>query len=81
MRVKHSIALMLVVAIGGALGLSATVGLTMWELKQAAETSGHASEDFQLTETFVSNSSELLAVMDILTSESSGVFLIGDRLV
>ena len=81
MRVRNSVLLVLVLAIGGALGLSATVGLTLWELKHAAETSGHASEDFQLAETFVSNSSELLAVMDILTSESSGVFLIGDRLV
>ena len=78
--VKRYITVLLLVAIGGALLLAATVGLTLWNLEQATETSGHASEDFQLVQTFLNNSYELLAVMDILTTESSGVFLVADRL-
>ena len=80
MTVKRYITVLLLVAIGGALLLAATVGLTLWNLEQATETSGHASEDFQLVQTFLNNSYELLAVMDILTTESSGVFLVADRL-
>ena len=80
MRVKNYISILLLVGIGGALGLGATVATLLVKLNRAAEQSGHASSDFQLVQTFVSNSHELLAVMDILTAESSGVFLLVERL-
>ena len=80
MRIKNYITVLLLVVIGGAFALAATVGLLLRGLELATRTSGQASEDFQRVQSFVSNSNELLAVMDILTTESSGVFVIAERL-
>ena len=80
MRVKNHISLLLAVVITGGLGLTLTAGISFWQIRSVSESSGLASKDFQLVETFVADSYEWLSAMDLLTSESSGVFLIAERL-
>ena len=81
LRVKNHISILLLVAVGGALGLAAVVGSQLWALERAAETSGHTSQDYQQVQTLITNGNELLAVIDILTTEASGVFVIAERLI
>ena len=81
MRVKDYIAVLLLVAIGGAAVLSIAIGSVINQEKHALENSGHASQTFQSVENLAGNSDELLTVMDLLNSESTGLMLIVDRFI
>ena len=72
--------LLILAIIAGGVALAVTVGVSFSQLRSASQNSGRASSDYRLVESFLSDSYEWLSAMDILTTESSGVFLIADRL-
>ncbi|MCH8165527.1 MAG: hypothetical protein IH889_07955, partial [Planctomycetes bacterium] len=76
MRIKNYITLLLVVALVGAFGVLLAAGLGWRQLELGAQTSGQASADYKDVESFVANSDELMKVMDILTQEKGGAFVI-----
>ena len=79
MRVTHHITISLIAGIVGGAVLVLVSGVLMTQLKDASESSGHASKDVQLVGTFVRNSDEMLIVVDLLTADSSGLFVMAEQ--
>ncbi|NIA06782.1 MAG: HAMP domain-containing protein [Actinobacteria bacterium] len=80
MRVKSYISISLAVSIVGAAMLALVFGVGIHQLRHIAESSGHASKDAQLVRTFVHNSSQMVMVNDLLTSNSIGLFVIAEQI-
>ena len=81
MRVQYYISSLLIIAILGTVAVGGTVGVMLGKEQLRVLSSGQASDMYKRVQSLRTNSDELLAVMDILTTESSGVFVIVDRLV
>ena len=80
MKVKTHISLSLLLTIVGAIALAAIVGISMHGNEIAARRSGRSSQLFQHVHTYVSTSTDWLAVIDSQMYESSGAFMFADRL-
>jgi signal transduction histidine kinase len=70
----------LITGIVGAAMLVLVSGVLMTQLKDASESSGHASKDVQLVGAFARNSSQMLTVIDLLTADSSGLFVVAEQI-
>ena len=81
MSVRAYVSILILGSVVGIGTVGAVVGLCLRNESAVMATAGHASFEFRTVRSLVSNSNELLTVLDVLTSESSGVFLVADTLM
>ncbi|MCH8146771.1 MAG: response regulator [Planctomycetes bacterium] len=79
MQVRHYITVLLLGSTAAVFAFAALVGLTLRAEQEAMRVSGQASNEFRNVQDLSSASRDLLAVLDVLSLEQSGVVLIVQR--
>ena len=81
MSIKHYITVLLASSFVTAVGLAIWIGVTLHNEHSTAQSSGRASSDFKDVQSLAQASAELMAVLDTLTTESSGAVVIAQRAI
>lgn len=80
MRIRSLTLILIATVMGGGVVLVTLSVVLFTGISRAERESGTASSDFQRVEGLLRNSHELLAMLDILTTETSGAFVLVERL-